>query len=212
VKEERLSVQLHRPTGRYSARQQLNRNRVSCPTTNLLDLGDTTSPRLQSIGSPLTKRLRNSAGQFAIATAGYHTPAGSRSATLSSLGPAVGCQCGSFPSVHHGRHGLATHPLDPEPRRAKWEGSQSIAIGNNVWLGGGVIVCPGVRIGDNTVVGATCPPECSPWATRPESSANFESSVEEDICHRDHRGHREETDPRDSLTRLKPRLKMVDSF
>jgi maltose O-acetyltransferase len=27
-------------------------------------------------------------------------------------------------------------------------------IGNNVWLGGGVIVCPGVTVGDNTVVGA----------------------------------------------------------
>ena len=48
----------------------------------------------------------------------------------------------------------ATHPLEPEPRRAKWEGSQPIAIGNNVWLGGGVIVCPGVSIGENTVVGA----------------------------------------------------------
>ncbi len=48
----------------------------------------------------------------------------------------------------------ATHPLDPEARRAKWEGSKPIVIGNNVWLGGGVIVCPGVTIGDNTVVGA----------------------------------------------------------
>lgn len=48
----------------------------------------------------------------------------------------------------------ATHPIEPEPRRAKWEGSQPITIGNNVWLGGGVIVCPGVSIGDNTVVGA----------------------------------------------------------
>lgn len=48
----------------------------------------------------------------------------------------------------------ATHPLEPEPRRAKWEGSQPITIGNNVWLGGGVIVCPGVSIGENTVVGA----------------------------------------------------------
>ena len=48
----------------------------------------------------------------------------------------------------------ATHPIEPEPRRAKWEGSQPIAIGNNVWLGGGVIVCPGVSIGENTVVGA----------------------------------------------------------
>jgi maltose O-acetyltransferase len=48
----------------------------------------------------------------------------------------------------------ATHPVEPEPRRRKWEGSQPITIGNNVWLGGGVIVCPGVTIGENTVVGA----------------------------------------------------------
>ncbi len=48
----------------------------------------------------------------------------------------------------------ATHPIETEPRRNKWEGSKPITIGNNVWLGGGVIVCPGVTIGDNTVVGA----------------------------------------------------------
>ena len=48
----------------------------------------------------------------------------------------------------------ATHPLEPEPRREKWEGSKPITIADNVWLGGGVIVCPGVRIGENTVVGA----------------------------------------------------------
>jgi maltose O-acetyltransferase len=48
----------------------------------------------------------------------------------------------------------ATHPVDPEPRRAGWESGQPITIGDNVWLGGGVIVCPGVRIGDDTVVGA----------------------------------------------------------
>lgn len=47
-----------------------------------------------------------------------------------------------------------THPIDPVQRRAKIEASQPITIGNNVWLGGGVIVCPGVTIGDNTVVGA----------------------------------------------------------
>lgn len=48
----------------------------------------------------------------------------------------------------------ATHPLDPSQRRDKWEGAEPITIGNNVWLGGGVIVCPGVTIGDDTVVGA----------------------------------------------------------
>ncbi len=48
----------------------------------------------------------------------------------------------------------ATHPVDPELRRAKWEGGEPISIGDNVWLGGGVIVCPGVSIGENAVVGA----------------------------------------------------------
>ncbi|QCU79278.1 sugar O-acetyltransferase [Citricoccus sp. SGAir0253] len=48
----------------------------------------------------------------------------------------------------------ATHPLEPGPRRDKWEGARPISIGDNVWLGGGVIVGPGVSIGENTVVGA----------------------------------------------------------
>lgn len=46
-----------------------------------------------------------------------------------------------------------THPIDPGPRR-KLEAAEPITIGDNVWLGGGVIVCPGVTIGDNSVIGA----------------------------------------------------------
>ena len=48
----------------------------------------------------------------------------------------------------------ATHPLDAASRRAAWESAQPISIEEGVWLGGGVIVCPGVTIGENTVVGA----------------------------------------------------------
>jgi maltose O-acetyltransferase len=48
----------------------------------------------------------------------------------------------------------AAHPLDPGPRRDGWEYAESIAVGDNVWLGGGAIVCPGVAIGADTVVGA----------------------------------------------------------
>ena len=48
----------------------------------------------------------------------------------------------------------STHPLEPGPRRDKWEAAKPIVIGDNVWLGGGVIVCPGVTIGAATVVGA----------------------------------------------------------
>jgi maltose O-acetyltransferase len=47
-----------------------------------------------------------------------------------------------------------THPLDPDLRRDKWEAAEPIVIGDNVWLGGGVIVLPGVTIGADTVVGA----------------------------------------------------------
>lgn len=46
------------------------------------------------------------------------------------------------------------HPVEPQPRRDRLEAAKPITIGSNVWLGGGVIVCPGVRIGDNSVIGA----------------------------------------------------------
>lgn len=47
-----------------------------------------------------------------------------------------------------------THPVQAGERRAKWEAAKAITIADNVWLGGGVIVLPGVSIGENTVVGA----------------------------------------------------------
>ncbi|MFI2777951.1 sugar O-acetyltransferase [Streptomyces sp. ALB3] len=47
-----------------------------------------------------------------------------------------------------------THPVEPGPRRDKLEAALPITIGDNVWLGGGVIVCPGVTIGDDSVIGA----------------------------------------------------------
>jgi maltose O-acetyltransferase len=47
-----------------------------------------------------------------------------------------------------------THPLEREPRRAHLEAARPITIGDNVWLGGGVIVCPGVTIGHDSVIGA----------------------------------------------------------
>jgi maltose O-acetyltransferase len=49
----------------------------------------------------------------------------------------------------------ALHPVeDHGRRRAGWERPMPISIGPNSWLGGGVIVCPGVTIGENAVVGA----------------------------------------------------------
>ncbi len=48
----------------------------------------------------------------------------------------------------------ATHPIDPKPRQQGWEYARPITLADNVWLGGGVIVGPGVTIGRDTVVGA----------------------------------------------------------
>ena len=47
-----------------------------------------------------------------------------------------------------------THPVDPQPRRDKLEAAEPIVIEDNVWLGGGAIILPGVRIGENSVIGA----------------------------------------------------------
>ncbi|MCL6423884.1 sugar O-acetyltransferase [Brachybacterium sp. JHP9] len=46
------------------------------------------------------------------------------------------------------------HPLEPQPRREGWEAAERITIGDNVWIGGGAIVCPGVSIGSDSVIGA----------------------------------------------------------
>lgn len=48
----------------------------------------------------------------------------------------------------------AGHPIDTERRNAGLEYAYPITIGNNVWIGGNVVVLPGVTIGDNTVIGA----------------------------------------------------------
>lgn len=49
----------------------------------------------------------------------------------------------------------ASHPVDDHrARRDGWESAAPIVICDNVWLGGGVIVCPGVSVGENSVIGA----------------------------------------------------------
>lgn len=48
----------------------------------------------------------------------------------------------------------AGHPLDPVERNRGLEYARPITIGNNVWIGAGVSVLPGVTIGDNCVIGA----------------------------------------------------------
>lgn len=48
----------------------------------------------------------------------------------------------------------ATHPLDYQERASGLESGQPIVIGEDVWIGGGAILCPGVTIGARAVIGA----------------------------------------------------------
>ena len=48
----------------------------------------------------------------------------------------------------------ADHPLDPAERATGRESGRPITIEDDVWLGGGAIVCPGVTVGRGSVIGA----------------------------------------------------------
>lgn len=57
----------------------------------------------------------------------------------------IGPNCGFYTSGH---------PLDKEKRNQGLEYAKPISIGSDVWIGGNVIVLPGVSIGDNVIIGA----------------------------------------------------------
>ena len=46
------------------------------------------------------------------------------------------------------------HPTDPAKRREHIEFAKPITVGDNCWIGGNVVICPGVTIGKNTTIGA----------------------------------------------------------
>lgn len=48
----------------------------------------------------------------------------------------------------------AMHPMDAARRRSGVEWGEPVTIGDDVWIGGGAIVCPGVTIGARAVIGA----------------------------------------------------------
>lgn len=48
----------------------------------------------------------------------------------------------------------AGHPVHPVSRNSGYEYGKEVTIGDNVWIGGNTVICPGVHIGDNVVIGA----------------------------------------------------------
>ncbi len=72
----------------------------------------------------------------------------------------IGDNCGIGPNV---QIYAVTHPINPEERFSEnlngdfafWKSyTAPVTLGNNVWIGGGSIILPGVTIGDNTTIGA----------------------------------------------------------
>jgi maltose O-acetyltransferase len=57
--------------------------------------------------------------------------------------------CGPYVQIY-----TAYHPVLASERNKGPELAAPIIIGDNVWLGGGAIICPGVTIGENTTIGA----------------------------------------------------------
>lgn len=48
----------------------------------------------------------------------------------------------------------AGHPVHPDTRNTLYEYGIEVVIGDNVWIGGNTVICPGVHIGDSVVIGA----------------------------------------------------------
>lgn len=48
----------------------------------------------------------------------------------------------------------AGHPVHPDSRNSAYEYGISVTIGDNCWIGGNTVICPGVHIGNNVVIGA----------------------------------------------------------
>lgn len=48
----------------------------------------------------------------------------------------------------------AGHPIFPETRNTQYEYGKEVTIGDNVWIGGSAVICPGIHIGNNVVIGA----------------------------------------------------------
>lgn len=63
----------------------------------------------------------------------------------------IGDNCQMAPNVSIYTAG---HPIHPLTRNSAYEYGKEIVIGDNVWIGGNTVICPGVHIGSNVVIGA----------------------------------------------------------
>jgi len=111
----------------------------------------------------ILQELFEQVGESPVITPPFHCDYGSNIYVGDRFYMNYGCVILDCNTVHIGHDVMcapyvqiytAYHPTDPTIRLTGRELAAPIRIGNNVWIGGGVIICPGVTIGDNTTIGA----------------------------------------------------------
>ena len=129
----------------------------------LLRMYNGTTEEEQELRAQLLKELFASVGSSIEIVPPFHCDYGSNIYAGNQLYMNYGCvildcntvnigenvMCGPYVQIY-----TAYHPTEPEIRLSLQELAAPINIGNNVWIGGSAIVCPGVTIGDNTTIGA----------------------------------------------------------
>lgn len=115
-----------------------------------------------NIGSKL-RALFASCATDARIEARFHCAYGVNIHLASDVFLNVGCVILDTAPVHIGKHSMlgpnvqiycADHHRDPGLRKQHLEMAKPVTIGENVWIGGGAIILPGVTVGDEAIVGA----------------------------------------------------------
>jgi maltose O-acetyltransferase len=153
-KEKMINGELYNPNDSQLVKERKNARRL----TRLFNA--TTEEELEKRTELLYELLGSTGENFAIEPSfrcdyGYNIHVGENfyanfdCIILDVCEVRIGDNCMLAPGVHIY---TATHPLDPHERNSGVEYAKPVLIGDNVWLGGGAIINPGVTIGDNVVV------------------------------------------------------------
>jgi maltose O-acetyltransferase len=111
----------------------------------------------------ILQELFGQVGESPVITPPFHCDYGSNIFVGDRFYMNYGCVILDCNTVHIGDDVLcapyvqiytAYHPTDPATRLTGQELAAPVRIGNNVWIGGGAIICPGITIGDHTTIGA----------------------------------------------------------
>ena len=131
--------------------------------SRLLRMYNATTEEQQEQRWQILQELFGQVGTKAAILPPFHCDYGSNIYAGDRLYMNYGCVILDCNTVHIGDNVLcapyvqiytAYHPIEPEIRLTGRELAAPVKIGNNVWIGGSAIICPGVTIGDNTTIGA----------------------------------------------------------